>query len=207
MIALLLESHEIKKLHPPINRAQRIQQFPYLIHAFKNEQGYLCFEIEKPNARRRKVLKVVSEYPKVRSAREHLKSARDAFDLCALHCYLEKGTGPCFDYHLKRCHGACIGEESPDEYNLRAEQAIDMLSIQLEPNFFLIDQGRNGEEKGVVLVENGEYRGFGYANLAEMNGNLEDLKDVIRPFESNPDTKRIVRRFFLESGKVKVLKF
>ena len=207
LIALLLESHEIKKLRPHINRAQRMQQFPYLIHSFKNEQGYLCLEVEKPNARKRRTLNVVAEYPKVRSAREHLKSARDTFDLCARHCHLEKGTGPCFDYHLKRCQGACIGVEPPDEYNLRAEQAIEMLSILLDQNFFLIDKGRSEEERGVVLVEGGEYRGFGYANLEEMNGNLETLKDVIRSFESNPDTKRIVRRFFMDNSKVKVIRF
>ncbi|MDV7400750.1 nucleotide excision repair endonuclease, partial [Arthrospira platensis SPKY1] len=31
LVALLLESHEIKRLRPPVNRAQRVRSFPYLI--------------------------------------------------------------------------------------------------------------------------------------------------------------------------------
>jgi DNA polymerase III subunit epsilon len=42
LIALLLESAEIKKHLPRINRAQKKVYFPYIIFQYKDENGYTC---------------------------------------------------------------------------------------------------------------------------------------------------------------------
>ncbi|MEM1122955.1 MAG: exonuclease domain-containing protein, partial [Bacteroidota bacterium] len=112
LIALLHESYEIKRLRPPINRAQRLRDFPYVIHKYTNEAGYICLDIAKPTVKVRKTLNVVSEYPKITSAKGYLTRALNAFELCAYHCNIEAGNQPCFNYHVKKCYGSCIELES-----------------------------------------------------------------------------------------------
>ena len=208
LVALLLESQEIKKLRPSINRAQKVRSYPYVIHSFLNDDGYLCFEVLKTSLKSRKSLRIVAAYPKVAHAKGWLSAVQKKFELCLRHCHLESRNGACFDYHLRRCHGACIGEESPETYNERAQAALEALDDSfLDPNFFLIDRGRTEGENAVVLVEDGEYRGYGFADLPEMNGQLDELRDVISSCENNPEVRRILQRFLSEQNGMKVIRF
>ncbi len=207
LIALLLESYEIKRLRPFINRAQRVQHYPYMVYQYQNEDGYICLEIEKITRKSRKQRDIVAEFPKVRSAKGKLEWAKKEYGLCSLFTGAQKGNGPCFEYHLKQCTGACINLESPDEYNERVRAAMEWLKTVFEESFLIIDVGRTQDENAVISVENGEYCGFGYADLSEMNGNLEDLKDIIKSFPGNPETNRIIRKFMAENSKLKVIKY
>jgi DNA polymerase-3 subunit epsilon len=208
LIALLLESSEIKRIQPPINRAQKAWQFPYIIHQYTNQNGYICFDVRKTTAKSRLQLNVIAEFPKLSHAKGWLSEIKSRFELCLKLCHIDTGNGACFDYHLNKCYGACIGIEAPAEYNQRAEQAkAAMDSSFIDPNFILIDRGRNSEEKAVVLVENGVYKGYGYANLQELNGYTDELFDVIRKKEDNPEIRRILRRFLGDNQQIKKLKF
>ncbi|HFA49021.1 MAG TPA: DNA polymerase III subunit epsilon [Bacteroidetes bacterium] len=208
LAALLYESHEIKRLRPSINRAQKTRQFPYVIHAFENSDGYLCFEVKKENLKTRKALRVVASYPKQANAKSWLRNVQKQYQLCLRHCHLEIKNGPCFDYHLSNCFGACIGEEAPEDYNERANEAMEALDENfLQPNFFLIDKGRNENESTVILVEEGEYRGFGYAELNELNGQVEELRDVVKFYENNPEVMRILQGFIAKGKGLKMLPF
>lgn len=208
LVALLKESHEIKLMRPPINRAQKVRDYPFVIHCFENQAGYLCFDVAKPTAKTRKTLRVISAYQDLAHAKGWLKSAQKRFNLCLRHCHLEDRSGPCFDYHLKQCFGACVCEETPDSYNERAKAALLALDENLlEQDFFLIDKGRTTDEQAVVLVEGGEYQGYGYVNMNEVNANdFEALRESIERFESNPEVKRIIRRFLSGHHKLKIVK-
>ncbi|MEK7253732.1 MAG: exonuclease domain-containing protein, partial [Bacteroidota bacterium] len=150
LVALLVESQEIKRIRPAVNRAQRNSQFPFVIHAWHDQQGYLCFDVAKPNVKTRKKLKIVAEYPKLAHAKSWLKSIQRQFELCLRLCHLEDKTGACFDFHLHHCHGACIGQEPPETYNERAQLAFEALDEALpENNFFLLDKGRSDDENAV----------------------------------------------------------
>ncbi|MBI1227903.1 MAG: DNA polymerase III subunit epsilon [Bacteroidetes bacterium] len=208
LVALLKESHEIKKLLPSINRAQKVRSYPFVIHAFENQAGYLCFDVAKPTLKTRKNLHVISAYQDLAHAKGWLKGAQKRFNLCLRHCHLDDRSGPCFDYHLKQCFGACIGEEKPKSYNERAQAALLALDESLlEQDFFLIDKGRTPDENAVVLVEGGEYQGYGFVNLEEVDGNdFESLREAIEHFDSNPEVKRIIRRFLGGNHRLKIIK-
>ncbi|MCB0567679.1 MAG: GIY-YIG nuclease family protein [Phaeodactylibacter sp.] len=205
LVALLLESGEIKRLHPPINRAQRVQRFPYIIHTYEDEAGYRCFEIAQVTAKTRKKYNIISEYPKLSSAKGHLNRVLEQYELCSRLCGLHPGKGACFHYHIKQCHGACAGIEPAESYNERAEEARDSLSTVFDKDFFILDQGRNPEEMSVVLVEEGSYRGFGYVEREETNGQPDYLRNAIRPFQGNPETTRIIQRYLSKQNGAKVV--
>jgi DNA polymerase-3 subunit epsilon len=109
---------------------------------------------------------------------------------------------------LKKCQGACIGEEAAEDYNERARAAMEALDSSFElPSFFLIDHGRQPDENAVVMVEQGAYRGFGFASLAEMGGRPDELRDVISPYEDNPEVRHIIRRFLGDAKGLKMIPF
>jgi len=207
LVALLFESHEIKTHHPRINRAQRARTFPYVIFSYYNEEGYLCLKTGRATAKEKKKLKVLREYHKLSSVKGSLNHILEEFELCKNFCSVDYQTRPCFYYHIQKCLGACIGKESPEDYNRRVQVAIDHLAIDFTDNFILLDKGRSKEEKAVILVEDGQYCGFGYAEVSHDMDNIESLKDVIKPFAHNPDVTRIIRQFLSSEQGLQILRF
>lgn len=207
LIALLLESAEIKKLKPAINRAQRQQNFPYVIHYSFNEAGYIAFDIAKPNKKSRKQLNLVNEYPKVSHARGALYRIREEFELCPQLLGLEKGGGACFSFHLKKCLGACVEREEVIEYNERAMLAMEVISTHIEGNVVICDQGRNLQEQSVVVIEEGELFGFGYFEKDEEIRHPSEFKSFVKPYPSNPEVKKILIRQIANLPKSKLITY
>jgi len=205
LIALLLESHEIKRLRPPINRAQRVRKFPYVVHHWINEDGYICLGAEQVTAARRKELQIISEYPKMGHAKGALARCVEQYELCSNLTQHHRRSGACFYYHLKQCHGACAGQEAPDTYNQRARQAVNRLTTVFEEDFFILDQGRTPEEASVVLVEEGNYCGYGFIEREAINGDPDMLRDVVRPFAGNPETRRLIQRYLAKANTARVI--
>lgn len=69
------------------------------------------------------------------SAREFLLQAVKQFQLCAATLGLEKGGAgkPCFARQLKQCKGACVGQESPLQHNLRLIEALGEMKLKAWP--------------------------------------------------------------------------
>lgn len=198
LVALLHESEEIKRLQPSINRAQRHTKFEYAIISKLNEQGYRCFDIVRNTAQVRKEEDVISEYPSLSRAKGRLDYVRRQLELCGILTKQQQGN-ICFYYHLKQCHGACHGVESPDDYNLRAEAARLHLRNVFDYDFLLFDRGRSHDEEAVVLVRDGSYQGFAFVSKDEAY-DVESILEAITYLESHPDSARIIQRFVSEKG-------
>ncbi len=205
LVALLLESHEIKRLQPPINRAQRVQQFPYAIHTWEDEAGYIRFDLARVTAKNRQNLRIVSEYPKLGNAKGHLTAKVLQFELCHRLSSLQNGKGACFHYHLHQCHGACAGKEAPEDYNERARQALEALSTIFDKDFLILDRGRTPEEHAIILVEGGSYCGYGYLSKDEAISDMDSLRTNIKYYSGNPETTRIVQRFLSGNARIKTI--
>ncbi len=201
LIALLLESDEIKTQKPKYNRRQRRAANHYGIYTYTDEYGYICFKADEI----KKETPVVS-FNSVKEARDRLYVLSEKYQLCQKLCGLYETTGPCFYYQLKHCKGACIHEESPEDYNKRAQELVDQLSYNWQ-NFFIIDTGRNDEEKSVVKVENGKYTGFGYIDTEFIGNDLENLSDVIKVYPDNKDVQQIIRTYLKQHSVEMLIKF
>ncbi len=201
LVALLKESREIKEMHPKINRAQRARNFPYIIYLHENDKGYLCVDFAKVSKKQKKDFKILREYPSLNSARGGINRILEQFELCQKYCHVDSVGSPCFYYHIHKCRGACIGEESPEDYNERVLEAIETLRIDFTEDFLIYDKGRNKEEKAVVLVEDGEYQGYGFIDITEEGISNFQAKEVIDNYPHNPDVAKIIQ-LFLSKGKV-----
>jgi DNA polymerase-3 subunit epsilon len=201
LIALLLESDEIKTQKPKYNRRQRRAASHYGIFSYINDDGYICFKtegIKKDNP--------VVSFNSAKEARDRLYVLSEKFDLCQKLCNLYDATGACFYYQLNHCKGACIQEESPKDYNQRAQAMLDELAYDWQ-NFFIIDAGRNDDEKSVVKIENGRYMGFGYIDTESIGNDLENLSDVIKTYPDNRDVQQIIRTYLKQHSVEMLLKF
>ncbi len=203
LIALLLESNEIKERTPHYNRAQRRKTYLWGLYLSKDDQGYLRLSIEQNKADALPLTTFASGM----SAKSHLFMLTEAFTLCQKLCGLFDTKGACFHYNLRQCHGACIGEEPPEAYNERVLQATEPYRFDRK-NFLLIDKGRTDGEKAVVGMENGKYIGFGYVDF-EMNGELttSDLKACLRKYPDNRDVQQIIRAYVKRSKSIRIVDF
>ena len=197
LVALLLESNEIKKHKPLYNKAQRRTGFQHGLYHYKDDNGYLRLKIDKNTTDELPLTSFTSQL----SAKSHLFTLVEAFNLCQKLCGLFDTKGACFHYNIKQCNGACIGEEAPEIYNSRVKQAIEPYRFE-NKNFLVIDKGRSDGEKSVISVENGKYLGHGFIDF-ELNGNMEinDLKQCIKPFPDHRDVQQILRSY-LKRNKV-----
>ena len=75
------------------------------------------------------------------------------------------------------------------------------LDIDFGKDFIIVDKGRNQEEKTIVLIEDGVYKGFGYADQNDSFNNATTLKEVIASYDHNPETFRIIKHFMHTNNK------
>ena len=192
LVALLYESHLIKLLKPAYNRAQRRSVFPAGIYLRTNDDGYKVLAYGRADARNHEVpiLALGNQF----KAQGFLYHKVAKYNLCQKLCGLYKTQGPCFDYQVHRCQGACIGQEPPESYNLRVDEAIDSIRYDHE-TFVVIGPGRTELEKTLVLVENGYYRGFGYVDETFKARKLDDFRDAVTHYNDNKDTQQIIRQY------------
>jgi DNA polymerase-3 subunit epsilon len=129
--ALLLESELIKKHMPLYNRKLRRKK---TMVGFKLTQHQDYFHIE--SARTwcdEESSEIFGSYRSMAAAKKGLLQLVKEHQLCPKLCGLEQPKAGCFSYQLKRCHGACVGEEKSADYNVRVQQAVYTLKEQAWP--------------------------------------------------------------------------
>lgn len=202
LIALLLESHEIKFNKPIFNRAQRRTLFNYGLYKFKDEKGYL----------RLNIIKLIdgaiplTSYTSKEEAKLHVFSLIEEYQLCQKLCALYETDGACFHYQIHQCLGACIEEENPTDYNKRVKKAIHNYQYKHD-SFFIIDQGREDDEKSLVKIEKGKYLGFGYFSVNAEQIDANKLNDYIKTYQDNKDVQQIIRSHLRRNSVEAILKF
>ena len=129
--ALMREAVTIKRLLPSHNRALRR----------KADAGVLRLVADAPPAfiqardvTPAELVGAFGPFSSKRGARETLRSLAAEHALCWRMLGLEKRDGgPCFQRQLRRCAGACVGEESAFAHDARLLEALAPLAIPAWP--------------------------------------------------------------------------
>ncbi|THF51565.1 exonuclease [Flavobacterium supellecticarium] len=202
LIALLKESEEIKINKPIYNRAQRKTIFPWALYVEKDNEGYLSLRLAKADGRKKEITSFVT----VVEGKNFLHKITAEYQLCQKINGLYDTKKGCFQYDIKQCNGACIGKESPAEYNVRVQDFIDNYQFQNQ-NMVIVDRGRSIDERTAILVENGIYKGYCFYDLNYQINNIDILKKIIIPMENNRDTRNIIQNFLRKKKVNKVVTF
>ena len=131
--ALLVENAAIKQETPLYNRRQRQVRKLWTMILNRSSDGFLqpssadfspwadrsddCYGLFHNRRHIDNTLR--------RHARDH--------GLCLRVMGMDPGSGPCFQYQLKRCDGACAGDETVDEHNARLLSVLDRDRIAAWP--------------------------------------------------------------------------
>lgn len=202
LIALLKESEEIKVNRPRYNRAQRKTIFQYALYSEKDANGYINLKLEKADGRK----KEITSYASLQEGKNALFKITAKYHLCQKLTGLYQTKKECFQYKIKECDGACIGEITPEIYNLRVQQFISENSFE-NKSMVLIDRGRNVNERSAILIENGIYKGYAYYDLNYQITNIDILKNILVPMQHNRDVKNIIQSYVRKSKSLKTLHF
>lgn len=187
LVAFLLESREIKRFWPEYNRVQKYTSKNNGLYQYSDRNGYMRFTISKVQPG----VKPIASFRNFQEGRSFVHDLATKFKLCPKLCGIQKSHGGCFDYKLGSCDGACIGKITSKYYNKRVELA--MKSIEQEKmTYAIIGNGRDPEEKTLVLVENGVYLGHGFTDYNYSANSFSELKDRITAFPDNQDIQKIL---------------
>lgn len=161
--ALLLENKQIKELSPIYNRAQRRYKKLWTFELNANEQGELiptlsekpCYvsrgstEAQSPTQNKPYAFSAThyGMYTTKAAANKWYKALIDEHGFCKKILGLEKVSRSCFNYQIKRCKGACAGDETIGSHNARLIAAFATKSISAWPF----------EEPAVITEEAGDY--------------------------------------------------
>ncbi len=202
LVALLKESEEIKINKPIYNRSQRKTIFQYALYAEKDENGYLALKVQKADGRK----KEITSFTSIQEGKNLLHKITVEHQLCQKINGLYETKNGCFQLKIKECKGACLNQESPEEYNLRVEEFIREMKFD-NNNMVIIDRGRNVNERSAILIENGIYKGYCFFDLNYQVNNIEILKNLIIPMQNNRDTRTIIQGYLRRHKVIRIVKF
>jgi DNA polymerase-3 subunit epsilon len=79
--------------------------------------------------------------------------------------------------------------------------------VFLRAGMVVMLKGRSIEERSAVLIENGVYKGYCFFDLNYQITNVEVLKNIIIPMQSNRDTKTIIQLYLRKNKVLRIQKF
>lgn len=190
LIALLMESAAIKHHFPKYNRSQKRNVQRYGIFSYEDRNGVIHLAFNKikmaPSA--------FAIFYTITDCRLYLEEICKAFSLCAKYCHLQENVASCSHYRIKQCDGICRGDESPESYNKKVEQAIHSIKDKSE-HFIIQEKGRTPSESAFVFIRDGMYAGYGFIEKEIQISKFEELETFIIPQKNTLETERIIQSF------------
>lgn len=191
MIAFLLESAEIKKHFPPFNKAQKFTTAKYGLYHYEDGRGNQRLSIGKSSKGHRPLISFTS----FDRARNYLITLVKTHELHPELCSLPATMMQYFGYSFKE------GTEEGSEYNDRLLGAIEAIKADSQ-TYCLLGVGRNQNEKSVVLIEEGKYKGFGFYEEDQQFETVTSVRDVIVEYPDTPDVQRIINQFLEKRRRI-----
>ncbi len=202
LIALLLESEEIKTHRPIYNKALRRNSFPVGLYSYTDQLGYIRLFLS--SAKNSEI--PITTFTSQDDARSRMSAFVEEFSLCQKLCGLYQSQTACFHHGIGQCNGACVQEEDPEDYNSRVQSFLRLFQLG-EENCFIVDSGRSIEEKSIVWIEKGKYMGYGYCDENATFQHKEEVVEFLTRREDNRDAYQIIRSFLKHKKVERIIRF
>ncbi len=202
LIALILESQEIRKLWPKYNQAQKYRVEEWGIYDYEDRNGYLRFSVNMVTRGSRPLKRFSSKG----DAWNYLWEKVRTYDLCPKLCGLQVAKGLCFNYQTGECCGACMNVESPAKYNKKIEEAIQSFYVT-GSTVAIIGKGRNVEEQSLVLVEKGNYLGYGFFDNNVSISDIDAARNFVRKSAETPTVQNLINSYITNPRGAEIITF
>lgn len=190
-LAFLLESLEIKRLWPKFNKALKYNSWNWGLYQYEDGQGYIRFQIGKNSGN----LKPILEFESHSEGWKYLMDQVAVFNLCPKLAGIQKTAGACYDYQIQKCQGACCHQESPEEYNQKANDFLASITGQ-EGAVIIKEKGIHPNETAFLYFENGVFSAYGFLNKEDSYSDEFEILGSLKKVKHLPETKYILRSFF-----------
>lgn len=200
LVALLMESAEIKRLFPPYNRAQKRIVRQYAIFAYEDRNGilHLAYNTIKGAPNPLKIFYGQTE------CRAYLEEICKTFSLCPRYCHLQQTHAACFHHEITTCEGICKGEEPVEHYNEKVKEAISHMKLLASEVKIIKEKGRDENESAVILIVDGMYKGYGFIDNDSDVSTLEDIEAFITPQKNTIETESILGAYLLKNANIQI---
>ncbi|MCF8253397.1 MAG: GIY-YIG nuclease family protein [Bacteroidia bacterium] len=179
LLAILLESHEIRRLWPDENRAQKKVQQVYGLFDYLDQNNKIRFGIEKV----RKDQKPLVAFSTHAAALQYLNELINEYGLCPKLCNSQTNKADCIQVQHNICDGYCLVAENVAAYNAKAQSFFDFLTSERKA-YFIVGKGRNYKEQAVIIYEPGNYIGYIFVSLKEQI-DFDHVKENATPLKLN----------------------
>lgn len=190
LVAMLVESDEIKRKMPPFNVSQRIKKYRQGVFLRTDEHGFHYFKAENLKADEEPIIKATTP----RIANKMVDELNFRHNLRAYTTLIPK---------LKSMGTL---DQFAKSHNEKIESLIQGFYFE-HPNFFIVNEAVNPNERTLIWVENNIYKGYGDVNVLDGFDDLESLKEKIVFKKDNPDIRAILRSWLKKNKKTMVLKY
>ncbi|MBL7851182.1 MAG: GIY-YIG nuclease family protein [Cyclobacteriaceae bacterium] len=187
LIALILEAQEIRNRWPKYNLAQKVRVEQWGIFDYYDGNGYRRFVVNAVGRQARPLLTFANKS----AAWSTLWNKVKEFNLCPKLSGLQTAKGKCFAHQSGSCQGACEGKEDVSAYNARTEAMLSSFESQ-GATAAILGIGRSPDEQSVILVEQGNYSGFGFVGRGISLEDVTAVRQWIVPGKDNRVAQNLV---------------
>ncbi|WP_018625899.1 exonuclease domain-containing protein [Niabella aurantiaca] len=188
LMAFILEALEIKWIYPKHNQALKKYEPKFGLFVQEDPDGYVRMKISGLG----KDDQPVQVFTTRQGGMNKLRELTRRFGLCADLCRLRRCE--CCDYIDKKNNLLCSANQPPARYNEKVARALSFLKEDTG-TFYIIDKGRNREEKSCIWVENGAFYGMGYIDNSADIYSLEDIKDHLTRYTNTHYIMQLIISF------------
>ena len=197
LIALLWELHEIKAFQPELNKALRRNNYPYaLYHRNHRAEDKAPLAILKHNNKNDFKHEKIKLFGSKLSADSFIQHVLLDHELCKKCVHSQSREFACF------CENQCELFTSSIAHS--REELIRLSKNEFEDDFIVILNGRHSRENAFVLVENGQFLGFGFREGPIGPKDLNVLKSNFHFAFSYPEANGILK-LFLSKNEVEII--
>ena len=190
LLALVLESQEIKRLWPKYNRSQKYNSNQWGLYRYEDRSGYHRLNVSKlVNG-----MEPLAVFNTHADAWQFLIEKTKEYELCPKLAGIQKTLHQCYDHNDGLCRGACIHLETPEDYNERVSEFIDTLASE-DLSYVILGAGRYEDENSVILIEKGNYAGFGFCDQRLSISSLDQVKTIIEHYPSTIEIDRYLQSY------------
>lgn len=202
LVALVLESLEIRKLWPKYNQAQKYRLEEWGVYSYDDRNQYTRFCVNLIGRGPRPLVRFGSKG----AAWNFMWARVHEFELCPKLSGLQISRDQCFGVQSGSCRGACAMMEAPEEYNKRAAAAITSFSAN-PVDAAIVGKGRKNGERSFLLVEKGLFAGFGFVRRKHDLTDFNALKQLVQRQGETPTVQHLVNACLVNPNGTTIITF
>lgn len=200
LVALLKENEELERTKPKYNGHPKKILFSYGIFQKENQDGYLSLYIDKTKSSEN----TISTFSSIITAKNFMTNMNREFKLCDKVNEISQAKTNCGNYDDGNCNGACIKKEAKSSYNQRVLAAIDKYSLQYK-SILIKDKGREIGEYSAILIQKGEFKGYGFYNLNHQINNSHILESIITKMKGSQNANHLIALYLRKRKGLKII--